>query len=262
MKHFRKIIIVVLLLVVFGGCFCYFLFDNFKSDNEIVGEWYVYDARRNNEPVDLQELYGTSVFKYGGALTLNSDNTYTEYIGVYSEEDIPDLEGTYEKRKNQIYLTSKSGKTKTLDLIIDNKKLKIRDKDGDIYLYFEKRIVSNESNEENSGTCNTVDNDIEYKYVGTWNDEENLNSIVIQDINNEFLSFSLGIFRVVTFEDLKATFVSDKKAEFDTSNTDMGENFSTIYGEIELNDSSIVVKIIKSDVPDITVGSKWIFNIM
>lgn len=78
------------------------------SGFDITGNWEPRTATRNGEDISLQEIYGTGI-KYGGYLTLNSDNTYSRLIGITSDEITNDLTGTYKILGNKIIFTTKNG---------------------------------------------------------------------------------------------------------------------------------------------------------
>ncbi|MBR3254709.1 MAG: hypothetical protein IKF97_00555 [Clostridia bacterium] len=78
------------------------------SGFDITGNWEPRTATRNGEDISLQEIYGTGI-RYGGYLTLNSDNTYSRLIGITSDEITNDLTGTYKILGNKIIFTTKNG---------------------------------------------------------------------------------------------------------------------------------------------------------
>lgn len=78
------------------------------SGFDISGNWEPKVATRNGREISLQEIYGTGI-SYGGYLTLNSDNTYSRFIGITSDELTNDLTGTYEIVGNKIIFTTNNG---------------------------------------------------------------------------------------------------------------------------------------------------------
>lgn len=75
---------------------------------DLAGNWEPKTATRNGKEISLQEIYGTGI-SYGGYLTLNSDNTYSRFIGITSDELTNDLTGTYEVKANNIIFTTNNG---------------------------------------------------------------------------------------------------------------------------------------------------------
>lgn len=78
--------------------------------SNLAGKWEPSSATYNGEKISLQDIYGSGI-KYGGYLTLNLDNTYSELIGIYSDEkEVMDgLLGTYEIYGNDIIFTANNG---------------------------------------------------------------------------------------------------------------------------------------------------------
>ena len=85
------------------------------NKNYFVGKWKPYMAEQNGKEINLREVYGSGI-SYGGELVLNDDGTYTEFIGIYSQDNIDDLQGTYKVYGNgqRAVLTTNNGKTKVL----------------------------------------------------------------------------------------------------------------------------------------------------
>lgn len=97
-KLLKKYKELILLIIILSGLFVYF-YMQITSGKEYVGKWYLVSAKQDNKDVELSDLYGTGFVYYGGILTLNEDMSYTEYIGVYSEDQRLDYEGTYKIKK-------------------------------------------------------------------------------------------------------------------------------------------------------------------
>ena len=80
---------------------------------------------------------------YGGELVIKDNGTYTEFIGVYSKEEIDRLSGTYETYGNgeKGLLTSNTGETKTIEILgkstNSSEVLKVTSEDGNS-VYFSK----------------------------------------------------------------------------------------------------------------------------
>lgn len=106
------------------------------SINNLKGEWFPYKILLKNKEIQLQEYFGTSI-NYGNFLTLNEDKTYTDYIGIYEDEN--DVVGTFKVKGNKIIFTSKNGDKKEALIIEDEKeKLSIKLNIDDYTIYYEK----------------------------------------------------------------------------------------------------------------------------
>lgn len=98
--------------------------DDFTNTNiehttdKLVGKWKPYKAEYKGKEINLRDVYGSGI-TYGGELILNKDNTYTEFIGIYSEDNVNDLQGTYRTygAGEKALLTTNNGETKTLELL-------------------------------------------------------------------------------------------------------------------------------------------------
>lgn len=87
-------------------------------NNSLDGKWIPFMAEYNGEEVPLSYYYGSGISEYGGSLAINGDGTYTEFIGVYSSDEIDDKVGKYINiDSNTITLISNSGEKKQLKLI-------------------------------------------------------------------------------------------------------------------------------------------------
>ena len=86
--------------------------------NKLVGKWIPFKAEYNGEQISLRSIYGSGI-EYGGELILNHNGTYTEFIGIYSEETMNDLQGTYNIYGNgeKALLKSNNGETKVLECL-------------------------------------------------------------------------------------------------------------------------------------------------
>ena len=99
------------------------------------------------------------------------------------------------------------------------------------------------------------------EYVGQWYDEDKLDDLKIKSINNNEINFDLGIFRITTFNNLKAIYNENSKiAEFNTNDTDMGDFWKGVYGTIKFEENQIILEITKSECEYIT-PSIYVFNI-
>lgn len=91
-------------------------------------------------------------------------------------------------------------------------------------------------------------------YLGTWyTDEEKLDDLVIWEITNETLKFSISIFRTVSFE-ATAKIEQDQIVWNDTDG--IGTN-----GLIDFQGNSIEVIVEKSEFPYILSGSRYEFKV-
>lgn len=108
--------------------------------NKLVGKWKPYKAEYKGEEINLRDVYGSGI-TYGGELILNSDNTYTEFIGIYSEDNVNDLQGTFRTYGigEKALLTTNNGETKALELLEsgENSTIVLTNSDG-TKIYFTK----------------------------------------------------------------------------------------------------------------------------
>ena len=105
--------------------------------NELEGKWIPTMAMRNGEKISLREIYGSGIDIYQGSINFDSINgTYTKYIGIYSEDNVSDLQGTYEIDIDGVYLTSYSRNVTRLEYAEENMLLEQLD-DG-TFVYFKK----------------------------------------------------------------------------------------------------------------------------
>lgn len=102
-------------------------------------------AEYNGKEIPLSSVYGSGIV-YGGELILNDDGTYTEFIGVYSEDIKNDLQGTYKIYENgeKALLTSNNGESKVLKCleisnINSNEGTMVERLEDGTYVYFEKQ---------------------------------------------------------------------------------------------------------------------------
>ncbi|MCI8482483.1 MAG: hypothetical protein HFJ27_05475 [Clostridia bacterium] len=89
-----------------------------NKENLFKGAWKPYKAIQHGNEIPLSQLYGSGI-QYGGELIFNEDRTYTEFIGVYSEETIDDRRGTYKVSTDgkKAILTTNNKETKELELL-------------------------------------------------------------------------------------------------------------------------------------------------
>ena len=91
---------------------------NIANKDYFVGKWKPYLAKQNGKEINLIEVYGSGI-SYGGELVLNADGTYTEFIGIYSKDNIDDLQGKYKIYGDgeRAVLTTNNGETKVLEYL-------------------------------------------------------------------------------------------------------------------------------------------------
>lgn len=95
---------------------------NLKSNqqeiNKLVGIWKPFKAEYNGEEISLRSIYGSGI-EYGGELRFNHNGTYTEFIGIYSDETINDLQGTYHIYGNgeKALLKTNNGEIKVVECL-------------------------------------------------------------------------------------------------------------------------------------------------
>lgn len=118
---------------------------NKEEINKLLGRWKPYMAEYNGKEIPLSSVYGSGIV-YGGELILNDDGTYTEFIGVYSEDIKNDLQGTYKIYENgeKALLTSNNGESKVLKCleisnINSNEGTMVERLEDGTYVYFEKQ---------------------------------------------------------------------------------------------------------------------------
>ncbi len=114
------------------------------SIDKLAGNWQPYKAEdEDGNEMNIRDVYGSGVTIYGGELVIKDNGSYTELIGVYSEDEIDRLQGTCEVYGNgeKGVLISQTGETKTVEIIEDGNDsleiLKVTSKDG-ISVYFSK----------------------------------------------------------------------------------------------------------------------------
>ncbi len=103
-----------------------------KNKTDVVGTWNISSAEQDGEEVSLGSIFGSGI-KYGGSINLNSDGSYSKYIGITSEEQEDDLTGTYIYEGNKILFTSNSGMVEVAD--IEDGKIKLKDSNGYILFF-------------------------------------------------------------------------------------------------------------------------------
>lgn len=111
----------------------------------------------------------------------------------------------------------------------------------------EKNITETSKTNENKITYAETDLDI-LKYIGYWTDEYELDDLTINSIEGNEINFNFGLFRITTFENIKAYFNADERiAEFNTNSTEMGEFWQGIYGTLKFENNKIIMEITKSE---------------
>ena len=73
--------------------------------------------------------------KYGGSIQIKKDGSYSKYIGVTSDEQKNELNGTYKYDGNTVTFTNYNGEVETAQITDDT--LKLMNSDGYI-IYFTK----------------------------------------------------------------------------------------------------------------------------
>lgn len=118
---------------------------NEEEINKLVGIWKPFKAEYNGEEISLTQVYGSGIL-YGGELRFNHNGTYTEFIGVYSNETINDLQGTYTIYGNgeKALLKTNNGEKKAVECLessnvnADEATIVERLEDG-TWIYFKKQ---------------------------------------------------------------------------------------------------------------------------
>ena len=110
------------------------------TTDKLIGKWKPYKAEYKGKEINLREVYGSGI-TYGGELILNKDNTYTEFIGIYSEYNINDLQGTFKTYGSgeKALLTTNNGENKPLEVLEsgDSNVIVLTNSDG-TKIYFTK----------------------------------------------------------------------------------------------------------------------------
>lgn len=119
--------------------------------------------------------------------------------------------------------------------------------------------ITNSATQTISNNNSTPVNDVQ-KYLGQWYDEGLYEDLRINSIENNIINFDFGILRTVSYTGLTATYNPDTlTAEFNTNNTDEGDYWKGVYGNIKLRDNEIVLEITKSDC-EIISPTTYVFN--
>ena len=124
--------------------------ENIGNNVEIVnmsklkGNWKPYMAEdKDGNEINIRDLYGSGISTYGGELVIKENGTYTELMGVYSEEEMDRFSGTCEAYGNgeKGVLISNQGETKTIELVGDSltppEVIRVTSEDG-TRVYFSK----------------------------------------------------------------------------------------------------------------------------
>lgn len=112
--------------------------------SKLAGKWKLYMAQdKDGNEINLRDIYGSGISTYGGELVIKQNGTYTEWIGVYSEEEMDRFTGICEVYGDgeKGMLISNQGETKTIQIIKDDinslEVLKVTNEEG-ISTYFSK----------------------------------------------------------------------------------------------------------------------------
>ena len=112
--------------------------------SKLAGKWKPYMAQdKDGNEINLRDIYGSGISTYGGELVIKQNGTYTEWIGVYSEEEIDRFTGICEVYGDgeKGMLISNQGETKTIQIIQNGinslEVLKVTNEEG-ISIYFSK----------------------------------------------------------------------------------------------------------------------------
>lgn len=203
-----------------------------------------------------------------------------QYIGYWHvKQDV--MEESLTVDNDELNIVRIEGDTLTFDYNISmlcgekNIKVKIKNKTGNFETKISKGTIKFKQDKIEL-TVKNINYDKEFKrtfiykskeskslqkYIGKWCDSSNLNHIIMNSINNNEINFDLSIFRIVSFENLTAKYnETTDLIEFNTNDTDMGESWKGIYGNITLIDKEIILKITKSDCENISPNT-YIFDI-
>lgn len=220
-----------------------------------------------------------------GAIVLLKENNGTinldQYKGYWYDEKEPSKDAPIVDSLDELNIKKVENNTITFDykiaMLCGEKDIKVEIKDskgefkteeskGTIKLSQDKIefTVKNsyyDETFERTFTYKNSDSRFLQKYVGKWCDEGEFDYLTINSIENNEISFNLDIFRIVGFENLTATYNPDSRvAEFNTNNTDMGDFWKGVYGNITLGDHEITLEITKSDCEYIS-PTTYVFDI-
>lgn len=114
--------------------------DYFSSHetNELIGKWQVKRAMIKDKEVPLTEVFGSSISETGGSLNLYKQGTYTNFVGAYANDVIPNYQGHYEVTKEGINLSSQDAKKITKVTYNEKTKELSMKIDKDIIVYYSR----------------------------------------------------------------------------------------------------------------------------
>lgn len=200
---------------------------NFKKNSEVenvnleeyIGYWYDEDKSSGYEmnELSIKKVENNAVtFDYNMAMLCGEKDIKVEINENKGEFSTEQSKGTIKFEKGYIQLSVKNVNYQQT---------------------FEKKFEYKESNRR-----------ILKIYVGEWYDEGKLNNIKINSIKDNKINFNFGIHRIVGFENLTALLNQDTMiAEFNTNNTNMGDFWKGIYGNIRFENGKITLEITKSE---------------
>lgn len=110
---------------------------------------------------------------------------------------------------------------------------------GDTVINKTQEIIKGEENNKDSKTYN-----LSQDYIARWSDKDDANSIWIKSIDGNTIKFDFAIFRIASFDDIKADLISDSEATF---KTDKEKDGMTLEGKLKFESEKVKLEITKSD---------------
>lgn len=123
--------------------------NEYQSEDQynLLGEWTPYMAEYNETEIPISAIYGSGISTYGGKLIFYEDGTYTEFMGVYAEEQMNDLQGHVQDNNGKTaILVTNNGEHKILKYLntkdinssnVDESTIVITSQDGNS-VYFKR----------------------------------------------------------------------------------------------------------------------------
>ena len=108
--------------------------------SRLIGNWKPYMAEQNGKEINLRDVYGSGI-EYGGELLIESDGTFSELIGVYSEEEIDNFIGKYRILGNgeKAILTTNNNEMKIVEFLDESSNVLLMSLENGTCVYFLKQ---------------------------------------------------------------------------------------------------------------------------
>ncbi len=110
------------------------------KENRLIGNWKPYMAKQNGKEISLRDVYGSGI-AYGGELSIESDGTFSELIGVYQEEEIDNFIGKYRILGNgeKAILTTNNNEMKIVEILDESSSVLLMSLENGTDVYFLKQ---------------------------------------------------------------------------------------------------------------------------